>query len=211
MTVIDETAQRSESWFQKRLGKITGSAAADVMNFTAKGEPGAGRKNLIVKLAVERITGQRIDSYQNAAMRRGTELEPEARAAYEAATGYLADQTDFIVHPNFEFIGMSPDCLIEADGLAEIKCPDSQHKHFAALANAAHVREYWWQIQFQLWVAGREWNDAVSYDPRFPKHLQLAISRVHRDEKAIKELEAQCLVVEAEIQASVEFMKKLAV
>jgi hypothetical protein len=203
-------AQRTEAWFAKRLGKLTGSAFNEVMNLTAKGEPGAGRKNLIVKLAIERITGQTIDGYQNAAMRRGIELEPEARSAYEAATGNLVDQIDFIDHPVHAFIGVSPDGLIDADGMVEFKCPESQHKHFAALTNSAHVREYWYQIQGQMWVAGRQWNDAVSYDPRFPKHLHLAISRVHRDEKAIKELETQCLAVEAEILASVEFMKKLA-
>jgi putative phage-type endonuclease len=203
-------AQRTDEWFAKRLGKITGSAFGEVMNLTAKGEPGAGRKNLIVKLAIERLTGKTIDGYQNAAMRRGIELEPFARAAYEAQTGFWVDEIDFIQHPKHEFIGVSPDGLVGNDGLVEFKCPDSQHKHFGALQTNAHVREYWFQLQGQLWVAEREWNDAVSYDPRFPEALQTAICRVHRDEKAINELEAQCLIVEAEIQASVEFMKKLA-
>jgi hypothetical protein len=86
-------AQRTDEWFAKRLGKITGSAFGEVMNLTAKGEPGAGRKNLIVKLAIERLTGKTIDGYQNAAMRRGIELEPFARAAYEAQTGFWVDES----------------------------------------------------------------------------------------------------------------------
>lgn len=202
--------QRTDEWFEKRRGKITGSAFNEVMNFTAKGEPGAGRKNLVIRLAIERVADDRVETYQNFAMQRGIELEPFARAAYEAKTGAWVDQIDFIDHPKHPFIGVSPDGLIDTNGMAEFKCPESQHKHFGALTNSAHVREYWWQLQGQLWVAGREWNDAVSYDPRFPEHCRLAIARVYRDEKAIKELEVQCLAVEAEIVASVEFMQKLA-
>jgi hypothetical protein len=203
-------AQRSDEWFAKRLGKITGSAFNEVMAFTAKGEPGVGRKNLITKLAIERITGERIDTYQNAAMLRGIELEPLARAAYEVYTGEWVDEIDFIDHSKHGFIGVSPDGLIGSSGMVEFKCPESQHKHFSALKSNSHAFEYRWQIQGQLWTAQREWNDAVSFDPRFPKSCRLAIKRVYRDEKAIAELEAQCLIVEAEIDASVEFMQKLA-
>jgi putative phage-type endonuclease len=202
--------QRSDDWHALRLGRITGTAFADVMNFTAKGEAGAGRKNLITRLAVERITQQSTETYQNAAMRRGIELEPEARMAYECATGELAEQVPFVVHPKYDFIGVSPDALIGETGIAEIKCPDSMHKHLAALIKAEHAQEYRWQIMGQLWVCGRAWNDAVSYDPRFPEHLRLAIHRVTRDETAIAELEKQCLAVEAEVTKTIDQLKRIA-
>jgi len=201
--------QRTDEWFDKRRGKLTGSAFNEAMNLTAKGEPGAGRKNLIVKLAIERITGRTVETYQNAAMLRGIELEPFARSAYEAHTGELVDEVDFIQHPVYPFIGISPDGLIGDKGMVEIKCPDSQHKHLAALTSGAHAQEYKWQIQGQLWCAERDYNDVVSYDPRFPEHLQLAIVRVYRDDAAISKLEAECLKVEAEIVAVVNQLNKM--
>lgn len=202
-------AQRSDEWFAKRLGKITGTAFSDVMNFTAKGEAGAGRKNLITRLAVERITKQNTESYQNAAMRRGVELEPIARSAYEAKTGELVDEIDFIHHQKHDFIGISPDGLIDKSGMVEIKCPESMHKHLAALTSGAHYQEYKWQVQGQLWCAERDFNDVVSYDPRFPSNLQLAIIRVNRDDSAIEKLESECLKVEEEILSVIKQLNKL--
>jgi putative phage-type endonuclease len=202
--------QRSTDWHALRNGRITGTAFSDVMNFTAKGEPGAGRKNLITRLAVERITGQQSETYQNAAMRRGIELEPEARFEYECRSGELAEEVAFVVHPKYDFIGVSPDALIGADGMAEIKCPDSMHKHLSALLKGDHAQEYKWQILGQMWVCDRAWNDAVSYDPRFPEHLRLAICRVSRDESAIAELETQCLAVECEVIKTIDQLQRIA-
>ena len=211
MTIIySTTPQRTPEWHLERLGKITGSVAGDVMNFTAKGEPDAGRKNLIVKLAVERITGASVETYQNAAMRRGTELEPFALAAYEANTGNLVETVGVCFNSKYPHIVMSSDGLIDSNGMIEIKAPDSQHKHLSALTSGSHAQEYKWQIQFQLWCAEREYNDAVSYDTRFPSHLQLAIVRVYRDDSSIAKLEAECLKVEAEILAVIEQLQRIA-
>ena len=92
--------------------------------------------------------------------------------------------------------------------MVELKCPDAMGKHLDALQNGSHADEYMWQIQGQLWVAGREWNDAVSYDPRWPMPMDLAVKRVHRDEKMIAELEAECIAANEEVN---EIVKKLTV
>ena len=94
------------------------------------------------------------------------------------------------------FVGVSPDGLVGKPGLVEIKCPASQAKRLAALPQRAHAAEYRWQVQGQLWVAEREWCDVVSYDPRYPEGLQIAITRVFRDESAIKALEQACIAAE---------------
>jgi putative phage-type endonuclease len=194
-------AQRTDAWFAARCGKLTASRFAAVMNVLKDGKPGAGRKELVTLLAIERLTGSTVDGFQNDAMRRGTELEPEARAAYEAHTGELVEEVGFVPHPALDYVGVSPDGLLGDAGLVELKCPASQHKHLSALLAAEHVTEYRWQLQGQLWVTGRQWVDAVSYDPRFPEHLRLAIVRVTRDEKAIAELAAECAKAHAEIES----------
>lgn len=194
--------QGSIEWLALRAGKFTGSRFADLMATTRSGAS-ASRGNLIVTLALEILTGEPEQTYQNDAMRRGTELEPFARGAYEAHTGELVEQVAFVTHPTMPYVGVSPDGLLGADGLIEIKCPASQAKHLAALRDGSHATEYRWQIQGQLWVTGRQWCDAVSYDPRFPEGLQLAIHRVERDEKAIKDLQDECIAGHVEVQAIV--------
>lgn len=200
--------QGSTEWLAMRAGKFTGSRFADLMATTRSG-PSASRANLIVTLALEILTGEPEQTYQNDAMRRGHELEPFARGAYEAHTGELVEQVAFVQHPTMPYVGVSPDGLLGNDGLIEIKCPASQAKHLAALRDGSHATEYRWQIQGQLWVTDRQWCDAVSYDPRFPEGLQLAIHRVERDEKAIKDLQKACIAAHVEVEAIVAELRNM--
>ena len=201
-------SQRTPEWFALRCGRFTGSRFADLMAKTKTG-PSASRRNLLAQLAVERLTGQCVEGYSNAAMERGVELEEAARQAYEAHIGQMTVEVDFIPHPTLAFVGISPDALVGDDGLAEFKCPASMAKHLDALRTGAHAEEYRWQLQGQLWVTGRVWVDAVSFDPRFPEHLRLAVKRVERDEAAIKELEAACIEADAEVAAMVAELQQM--
>lgn len=200
--------QGTDEWLALRAGKFTGSRFADLMATTRSG-PAASRANLIVQVALERLTGAPEVTYCNDAMRRGTELEPLARGAYEAHTGELVEQVAFVLHPELDFVGVSPDGLLGEDGLVEIKCPASQARHMAALRNGAHAQDYRWQVQGQLWVTGRAWCDVVSYDPRFPSGLHLAITRVARDEAAIAALADACRAAENEVRELVDELSRL--
>jgi hypothetical protein len=199
--------QRDEEWFKARAGKFTGSRFSDLMAKTKSG-PAASRANLIATLAVERLTGQCVETYTNAAMARGTELEPEARAAYEVTTGVMVEEVAWVAHPELEYVGVSPDGLLPPLGLVEFKVPSAMAKHLDALRTGAHAVEYKWQLQGQLWVTERDWVDAVSYDPRWPEPLQLAITRVHRDEAAISALRAECIAAHAEVEALVRELQQ---
>lgn len=193
--------QHSTEWFAARCGKLTASRFADVMNVLKDGTPGANRRALVTLLAVERLTGSTVETFQNDAMRRGTELEPAARAAYEAHTGELVETVGFVPHPTLGYVGVSPDGLLGDSGMVELKCPANMAKHLDALRSGDHAKEYRWQLQGQLWVAEREWVDATSFDPRFPEHLRLAIIRVTRDELAIKQLADECAKANDEIES----------
>lgn len=190
--------QGTPEWFAARVGCLTASRAGDLMARTKTG-PSASRANLLTQLAVERLTGTPVDTFQNGAMQRGVELEPVARAAYEANKGILVEEVGFILHPSIPRVGASPDGFVGDDGLLEIKCPSAMAKHLDALRSGAHAVEYRWQLQHQLWVTGRSWADVVSFDPRWPEHLQLAITRVERDKSAIAELEAACIEADMEV------------
>lgn len=202
MIVLDH-AQGSPEWLAARAGVLTASTFADLMATTRSG-PSTSRARLITKLAIERITGHAQSTFQNDAMRRGNELEPFARAAYEAETGVLVQTVGLAIHSAFAFVGASVDGLVGDDGLVEFKCPDNQDKHVQALRDGTHAEEYAWQIQGQLWVTGRAWCDAVSFDPRFPDGLQLAITRVARNNDALDRLEAAANRANAEIDVLVD-------
>ena len=199
--------QETEGWMQARAGNFTASRSADLMARTRSG-PSASRANLIATLAVERITGECVQTYTNAAMQRGTELEAEARDAYSFERGVAVIESGYVAHPELSHVGASPDGLIGDDGLVEIKCPASMQKHLDALRTGAHADEYHWQLQHQLMVTGRQWVDAASYDPRYPDGLQLAITRVQRDEKAIAELMNAIKTADPEVETIVAELRE---
>lgn len=195
------------AWLADRAGCFTGSRFADLMARTKSG-PSASRANLLTTLAVERLTGMCVETYSNAAMARGTELEPIARAAYEAHCGVLVEEVGFVRHPTLPMVGVSPDGLVGRDGLVEIKCPASMAKHWDALKQGSHAVEYRWQVYGQMWVCEREWCDVVSFDPRFPAGLQLAITRIDRNESVIEMLHAACVEADREVEEMVQEMRE---
>lgn len=200
-------AQESEGWMRDRAGNFTASRADDLMARTRTG-PSASRANLITTLAVERILGDCVPTYTNAAMQRGVDLEAEARDAYSFERGVAVLETGYIASATLPHCGASPDGLVGEDGLLEVKCPASMQKHLDAIRAGAHAVEYRWQLQHQLLVTGRQWVDAVSYDPRWPDGLQLAIVRVPRDEKAIEELRAAVIAADPEVEAIVADLRE---
>src|SRR6056297_2347524 len=108
--------QRSPEWFAHRLGRVTASRIADVMAKTKSG-PGAARKNYMADLVAERLTGEAKEGFTNAAMQWGTDMEPQARAAYEFVTDAVVTEVGFIDHPKIEMAGCSPDGLVGDEGM----------------------------------------------------------------------------------------------
>lgn len=198
MTGMD---QRSAEWFAARLGRVTASRVADVLAVTKSG-PSASRANYAAELVVERLTGNPTETFSNAAMQRGTDLEPAARDCYVFASGNAVTEIGFVVHPAISMSGASPDGLVGTDGLIEIKCPGTA-KHIDTLLQAKIDDRYIKQMQWQMACTGRAWCDFVSYDPRLPEELQLAIHRIERDADLIATMEASVSAFLTDIQTTV--------
>lgn len=191
--------QGSPEWFAARLGKVTASRVADVIAKTKTGYS-ASRKNYAAELIVERLTGQRQEGFTNAAMQWGTDNEPAAREAYEYRQGVFVDQVGFIVHPRIPDSGASPDGLIGADGMLEIKCPNTA-THLDTLTSGKPDGRYITQMQWQMACAGRAWCDFASYDPRLPEELRLFVVRIDRDDAMVAELEREVVAFLGELDA----------
>jgi len=171
--------QGSVEWYAQRLGKVTASKISDLMAKTKSG-PSASRKNYMMQLLCERLTGRKEESYTNAAMQRGTELEPQARSFYEVDKGVMVAETGFVQHPHIEMAGASPDGLVNDDGLVEIKCPNTA-THVEFLRTGRIDSGYELQMLWQMICTGRKWCDFVSYDDRMPEELQYKCVRLMFD------------------------------
>lgn len=198
-------SQREEDWFEARLGLATSSKFNDIMAVGRSGAELASRKNYRAQLVSERLTGEKAENRTNAAMDWGTEFEDTARLRYELKTGNEVVESGFYKHDKLD-AGASPDGFIGEDGLVEIKCPNSA-THIETLRRKTVPKQYFWQVQGQMWVTGRKWCDFVSFDPRLPENAQLFITRVERDDESIKELEAEVTTFLREVAAEVKFVE----
>lgn len=193
--------QGTDAWHQERIGKATASRIADIIARTKTGY-GATRANYAAQLIAERLTGTPTEGFTNAAMAWGTEKEPEAREAYEYQAGVFVEQVGFVPHPRIAMSGASPDGLVGADGLLEIKAPNTA-THLETLTGCKVPAKYQTQMAWQLACTGRTWCDFVSFDPRLPPHLRLFVKRYERDDTLISELEAEVAGFLAEIDAKI--------
>lgn len=200
--------QQTEEWLKARAGHVTASRFKDVLAKVKSGEA-AGRAKYRLQLVTERLTGLPVETYKNAAMAWGTEREPEARMAYEAKTGEIVAEVGFMPHPTIQWCGASPDGLVGADGMVEIKCPFESTVHVLTVTDGMPP-EHMAQIQGNLWVNGRKWCDFISFDPRMPEGLQLYRQRIERDEKFISNLVAEVAQFLAEVKLQHEKLMEIA-
>lgn len=199
--------QGSEEWRLARAGSVGASSIADLMAQTKSGW-GASRANLMARIIVERLTGEPQESYQNEAMRWGTETEPQARSAYAFMQDAEVQEIGLVRHPTIKGAHASPDGLVGDDGLVEIKCPQTW-THIETLLSGHVADKYYKQMQFQMAVTSRQWCDFVSFDPRLPADLQLFVSRVMRDEPAIAEIEDAVKLFLMETEAKLRRLEAL--
>jgi len=95
----------------------------------------------------------RAKSEMNAAMARGTQLEPEARMAYEALTGHIMQP---LVLVDGDYSASLDGLTFDGSLIVEIKCPyKGKASNLWQAVEAGEIPAYYqWQIQHQLMVAG---------------------------------------------------------
>jgi len=204
--------QRTEEWFEQRLGKVTASRISDVIAKTKTGVS-TSRQNYLIQLVSERLTGKKGDSFVNQAMLDGIEREDAARKLYEIKKNISVSEVGFFEHPIISMSGASPDGAVHAEiegkyaGLIEIKCP-IETTHTNTLMSKSVPSKYLPQIQWQMACVGARWVDFVSYNPNFPDAMKIFIARVDRDDSYIAELEAEVIKFLDEVDATILKLKE---
>ena len=155
--------QRTKEWHEQRKRKVTGSQAGAILGDC----PWRSRDDVMN----DWLYGS--DFKGNAATEYGNFHEPQAIADFELATGITVGKCGFYVHPEYDWLGASPDGLIVNDSVLEVKCPfgfrDNENPEFKNLKDQPH---YYAQVQLQMACTGRkkayfyQWN-------RFSSHLEV--------------------------------------
>lgn len=206
---IHDAPQGSPEWLSARAGRLTGSRAGDMLATIKTGEA-AARRDYRVQLVTERLTGRpQEDGFVSADMKWGTEQEPLARMAYEAATGIIVRETGFLAL-NEHMAGCSLDGDVDKfTGIVEFKCPKSA-THIQYLTDGGLPAKYKPQVTHNLWVSGAQWCDFVSFDPRLPENLQMMIVRVNRADVDLAAYEAKALEFLREVESLEQSLRRRA-
>jgi|SRR5690625_1516548 len=165
--IMHNVPQGSAAWERLRLGLPTCSQADRILT-PARLRPASGAVTYRLQLLAEWVLGYPIEwSGSSQYMERGTDLEAEARAAYELETGHDVQTVGLIVADDGMFAG-SPDGLVGDSGGLEIKCP-AIHTHIGYLLEPESLAAtYRGQVQALLWLTDREWWDLWAYNPELP-------------------------------------------
>lgn len=149
ITIIpsDELPQGSKEWLELRSHYVSATDAYDIIN-------GSSIFQILNRKKHNTFKG-------NYWTERGKILEPEAKEIYSELYSPTTD-VGFVINDKYPFVGCSPDGLVNEDGMVEVKC-FSLDRHYEVHKNLdPHIIA---QIQYQLWVTERAWNDLVLYNP----------------------------------------------
>ena len=156
------TQQGTPAWFDARKGKLTASrfgAAVGICPYTSRA------KALRVAVGTEKWSGN-LD-----ACRWGTVNERNAVKDYMVRTGNIVKSMGFKGHPDYDWLGGSPDGLVGDEGIIEVKCPFVKKVPHTVIPPV-----YYCQVNGLLEILDRQWCDYISWTP-----TEMKIYRVYRD------------------------------
>lgn len=175
--IIVECVQGSEEWFTAKLGIPSASSFGKII--TSAGKASTSRVKYADQLLANWLAGKHLNCYESADMKRGKELEQQARDNYMFESGNAVEQIGFCYLDEKKETGCSPDGLIGKDGTQEIKCPKASTlvSYYGKLCPV----KYYPQVQGQLWITDRQFCDFYAWHPELMPYL----IRVERNEEYI--------------------------
>lgn len=207
---VFDCPQRSEEWYELRRGVPTASVFATILANGKDGGESATRRDLLRRLAGERITGVPADTVVTRDMQRGIDMEPAARDYYARTRFVELEQVGFVrrtIHNPFGpplIVGCSPDSFVGTKRKKLLQIKTMKPELLIALAEkgaAGFPSEHRAQCQGEMWVAGVDELDLMIYYDGMPVAPTFAM---RRDEAYSKMLRDACEVFEYELRKLVE-------
>lgn len=195
-----DIVQGGDAWHAIRAGKWTASKGAEIMGgLTTK-----GLDDLVKDIAWGRVFGPTDPGFQSDAMKRGSEIESEARDWFAFDRGVSIEEVGFVEHPTIQNLGWSPDGLFaDRKRAVEIKCP--LHRGWIDTElDRAIPSQYRWQCKIACFVGGLDGIDFVNYHPLAGGVvITLEITDSERDQ-----IEARIALLEPRVQAIVNRLQE---
>jgi len=183
--IIIDAEQYSNAWWAERIGKPTASNFHKIIG--TKGNPSKSAEAYMYQLAIENITNEYAGKeFQGYAMKRGLELEPEARNIFSLIMVMEVKQVGMIYKDEQKKYSASPDGLMKNTGL-EIYCPEAASAGYCFThpdKAVKHAKKFQ-QIQGTMFIGGFQTYYFMCY---FPKMTPL-ILKVEWDEEFIEKLD----------------------
>lgn len=175
--------QRTDEWFQARLGKVTGSGLSKIMG-------GAGtREQYLYQLLTERITGVPTTIPPTMAMEHGIQTEDEAVEYLQLIENFTnIEEVGFIEHPFIAGFGASPDRIIDNQMVLEVKCPNTS-THLTYMATHKIPKQYQYQMYAEMMCTGLNKTLFYSYDNRVSPELKIYTQIFEAEPTKIEEIE----------------------
>ncbi len=160
--------QRSEEWLRLRENMLTASDAATALGTNPYEKP----RDLILKKCGHKSFGG------NQATFHGNKYEDEARDIFCQQYGEVAHEIGLRPHPEYPWLGGSPDGITESGKLLEIKCPLRREIK-------AEVPVYYMpQLQLLMEILNLEECYFIQYKPAeitWPRPAEFVVVHVLRD------------------------------
>lgn len=175
--------QRSESWYNERLGRFTASRISELLGVKGLGLTG---ENYAFEKACEIVFGEdESERFVSHDMQRGIDLEPMAfRKLKEIKEMDFIEIKESYFFPYGDYAGASPDGLY-TDSCIEIKCP-RPNKFFRLVVKGLDAvdKDYYDQMQMQMLCSNSKQCTFFNYIIFNGKEMWHEIL-VFRDEKRI--------------------------
>lgn len=190
---LSKTSQGSEEWLSLRNGVITASEAWKVLAKPQSGKAWPGIKKTYFNTLVGEVCTGMCKEITARSLEWGKDYELEARMTFEFYSGLMVTEDPIIFRDESLRAACSPDGICSDGAGLELKCPKTTEVFIDLALNGikAMKKEYTAQVQYSMWITGKDVWHFANYDPRMPGGKEIVHIPVERDEKMMQEFDQQ--------------------
>ena len=172
---IPQYEQRTPQWFEQRNNAITASDIPTVLGENSYKKPHS--------LLIDKCGGAQKPFVGNAATRWGTHYEDIAIEKYSEIKNKKVLSFGLIIHPQYSWLGGSPDGITTDGILLEVKCPLRRK-----IVHGEVPHHYLSQVLLNLEICDLELAHFIEFVPgKADNDYEINIVEVHRDREWFRE------------------------